>query len=356
MKTIGAFVPVYKQPKNAVSLARALSSEDYEGSEVIIMVDGETTPEIADALHKIRDTPRVKVIEGMPHWGKAVALYHAVESSNFDNIIVLDNDIALDAKVKLFENCSKLLEVYDLVELPKIGVGKGLVAALVKYEFISNIIGAMFASRKTSKCPSMNGAAFAVRRSLFMELKGLSPVIDDDTDFAARAMLAGAQFAIDPSVRVFNEVPETVTDWLKQRKRWATSFGLWSSTYLRKIRQYDAETLKRFILSSLSFAMPFLTTVLALVMCLIGPRNLGGGIIGITIVVGSFVPFILYAVHFSKVTLSCGQKVNWIIYVIFALIYSPIWAFAHGLGYISVKLNKVPKLDWVYSSSKQGGR
>jgi len=353
MKTIAAFIPVYKQPKNAVALATALSAEAYEGSEVVIMVDGETTSEIAPALEKVRGLPRVRIVEGVPHLGKAAALYRAVAASSYDNIIVLDNDVALEPRVKLFENCSRLLESNDLVELPKAATGKGPVAAMMKYEFMSNIIGSMLVSRKTGKCPSMNGAAFAVRRKLFVELKGLSPIINDDTDFAARAMLAGARFVTDPSVRVLNEVPETPAEWLKQRKRWATGFGLWSNTYLTRIKKQDPKTARGMALSSISFAMPFFTTALALVMAIIGPGNLGGGLTGTLIVVASFVPFFLYVSYFLHMTTYCGQKFNVLSYLCFALVYSPIWAIASTTGCIAVKLNRIPQLDWIYGASKQ---
>ncbi|MCE5256511.1 MAG: glycosyltransferase family 2 protein [Spirochaetaceae bacterium] len=353
MKTIAAFIPVYKQPKNAASLASSLSAEEFEGSETVVMVDGETTPGIALALEQIRQLPRVRVIEGVPHLGKAAALYRAVAASRYDNIIVLDNDVALEPGVELFKGCSSLLESNDLVELPKAAVGKGPVAAMMKYEFLSNIIGTTIISRKTGRCPSMNGAAFAVRRKLFVELKGLSPIINDDTDFAARAMLAGARFTTDPSVRVLNEVPETPGEWLKQRKRWATGFGLWSTTYLPKLRKREPRISRDMALSSIPFAMPFMTTVLALVMAIIGPGRLGGGLGGTLIVVASFLAFLLYGSYFSHMARYYGQKFNWISYVFFALIYCPIWAISSTLGSFSVKLNRLPKLDWVYGASKQ---
>ena len=188
MPKIAAFIPVYKVPKRAVSLVQKLSAEAFPDSCIYVVVDGETTPEIASALTQICGLPRVVIVEGNPHWGKAVALNHAVASVQVENLVFFDNDITVPDDITIFGTCVSLLQHYDIVEMPKEGVGKGLLAAMGKFEFLANIIGAKVYADIVGQCPSINGAAFCVRDELFDRLNGFAGVVNEDVDFAARGL------------------------------------------------------------------------------------------------------------------------------------------------------------------------
>lgn len=351
---ISAFIPVYRQPKHLEALVRSLSAEDFHDSETIVVVDGETTPEIASALEAVRRLPRVKIVEGVPHLGKAAALNRAVASTSSGSLLFLDNDIRVEPGIELFRGCSRLLETCSLVELPKAGAGKGPVAAMMKQEFLANLVGTKIIVNRSGRSPSMNGAAFAVRRSLFRRLDGFAPTINEDVDFAARAFLAGARFGLDPSTRVLNDVPETLAEWYRQRKRWSINFGLWTNTYLSKFKKEAPAIARSQNISSLIFGMPFVTALVAVIAVFVGFVTHGGEFRGIFVGLSGIAAFWLCGSYFAKEAKYFGQKFSWISYLFYSLVYCPIWAISSIIGTIVVRERGVPEMDWKYEQSDKG--
>lgn len=346
MSTITAFIPVYGRPKKVSHLARKLSDEAFPDSSVVVVVDGETNPEIDAALAEIRDLPRVRVIEGNPHEGKAIALNRAVAGTRSDYLVFLDNDISIPDGVALLGNCLALLQKKDIVELPKQGRGKGPVAAMVKLEFLANIIGSKVVVDTTGQCPSMNGAAFAVRRKLFDALGGFSSVINEDVDFGARAYLAGASFGIDPSVRVLDDVPETVKAWYNQRKRWSISLGLWGNTYVGKILTRSAKNFWGMFACSATFPAPFITALIAVLALARLPLEAGKGMAGILPSALGLGVYLLCGAFYARNARYFDQPFSWPAFGVYSLIYLPVWGIASAAGTVLVAFNAIPSIDW----------
>lgn len=349
--TISAFIPVYQQPKQLEPLVRSLSAEAFPDSETVVVIDGETTPEISVALNAIRALPRVRIVEGNPHWGKAEALNRAVAQSDSSLFLFLDNDVIAEPGVRLFEGCVAMLRSADIGELPKAALGRGPIAAMMKLEFLSNIAATRILVEKIRRCPSMNGAAFAVRRSLFVVLDGFAPVVNEDVDFSARAFLSGARFGLEPSLHVLNEVPETPAAWLRQRKRWAVSLGLWNATYMRRFAAEAPETANGLLLSSLAFPMPFVAAVAALAAIFRSATIQGGGVAGAMPAVLGVVLYVLCGSYFAREAKYFGQPFSWVAFVPYSLLYLPIWAISSAIGSLVVRLSGVPDMDWKYTSS-----
>ena len=350
MPKIAAFIPVYKVPKRAVSLVKKLSAEAFPDSCVYLVVDGETTPEIASALTQIRDLPRVTIVEGNPHWGKALALNHAIASVQVENLVFFDNDITVPDDITIFATCLSLLQQYDIVEMPKEGVGKGPLAAMVKFEFLANIIGAKVYADIVGQCPSINGAAFCVRRALFDRLNGFAGVVNEDVDFAARAYLAGARFGIEPSLHVYDDVPETISAWYKQRKRWAVNVGLWGKAYVGKFAHVSSKSRLGMALSSIVFPLPLVTGIFAALslddLVFLKPVNVGGLVLPL-LGLASFVACSVWYKHLAK---KFGQGFSFLFFILYSFIYLPVWGASSAIGTVMARLDKIPPLDWHYVS------
>ena len=256
--TVTALIPVYKDPKKASSIIRRLADEARPGARILLVVDGETNPSIEAAIKEAGEPGGVTVITGRPHLGKAEALNRAVQESGGDILLFLDNDIELGPGTGLLARTEAVLADRDIAELPKVGRGRGFVAAMCGYEFLSNVMATDYLVGRTGRMPSMNGAAFAIRRDLFEKLGGFRPTINEDTDLAARAFLSGARFGYDPSMTVGNAAPESARDWLRQRKRWSINAALWSAAYIGKVMEQAPELRIRMGISGAIFPLPFL--------------------------------------------------------------------------------------------------
>ena len=354
--TITALVPVYREPKRAADIVRALSAEGRPEANIVVVVDGESTDSIAEALDGIRGLPAVRVIEGQPHLGKAEALNRAVRGAEGEGVLFIDNDIELPSGAGLIARTEAILAGCDIAELPKVGRGRGPVAAMVRYEFLSNILATEYLARRAGRMPSINGAAFAVRRKLFEELGGFSAIVNEDMDFAARAFLAGARFGFDPAMTVGNGVPETVEDWLRQRKRWSINSALWSATYVEKVIEREPELRPRLGISGLLFPLPFLALLVgALAPGLAVDFSHGGGLAtALAALAGAALAFAPVAILFARASRRYGSPFGLAGFLVYSAVYLPVWGVASLSGMISVAFGKLPDLDWKHDTAADG--
>ena len=354
--TITALVPVYREPKRAADIVRALAAEARPEARIVVVVDGDGNDSIAAALEGIRGLPEVRIIEGQPHLGKAEALNRAVREVDGEGLLFIDNDIEIPAGADLIERTEAMLADRDIAELPKVGRGQGPVAAMGRYEFLSNILATEYLARKAGRMPSINGAAFAVRRGLFEALGGFSAIVNEDMDFAARAFLAGARFGFDPSMTVGNAVPETVEDWLRQRKRWSINSALWSATYVQKVMESEPELRPRLGISGLLFPLPFLALLAgALIPGLAVDFSHGGALAtALAALAGAALAFGPVAVLFARASRRYGSPFGLVGFLAYSAVYLPVWGVASLSGMISVAFGKLPDLDWKHDTSADG--
>lgn len=345
-----ALIPVYSTPRNLVETVGALASEKYRDAEIVIVVDGETTPEIAVALRTARGMPGVRIIEGREHLGKAAALNNAVAETESDGILFLDNDIIVEPGKRMFHECARILERCDIAELPKLGSGRGILASMAKCEFLANVIATDFLVSRRARCPAMNGAAFIVRRSIFREVGGFRSVLNEDMDFAARAFFLGARAKFEPSLTVKNAVSESFGLWFKQHRRWAINSPLWAQVYMPRFKREAPEFMPDLMKSGFILPMPFFAVCAAIALQFVpGPENLAGRIFAALAGAG------LYgwvASLFSAGARKFGTRLSLPAYVLYSVFYLPIWGFAYCLGLISVVTRNIPDLDWKHAEAE----
>jgi GT2 family glycosyltransferase len=347
---ITAFIPVYSTPRNLIHTVGVLSSEAYPGSGIVIVVDGETTPEIAAALRSLRNAPGVRIVEGREHMGKAAALNLAVSETETEGIIFLDNDIIVETGMRMFRECDRILENCDIAEIPKLGSGRGILASMAKCEFLANVIATDFIVSRRSRCPAINGAAFIVRQAIFREIGGFRRVLNEDMDFAARAFCLGARAKFEPSTTVKNVVFESFGPWFKQRCRWAINSPLWAQTYMPRFKREAPEFMPDLVKSGLVFPLPFFAACVAIALQFIpGSGDHAGRILAALAGLGVFG---LTASLFSSGAKKFGTRLFLPAYVLYSVFYLPVWGFAYCLGLISVVSRKIPDLDWKHSEGE----
>ncbi len=351
---ITAFIPVYSSPRRVAETARILSAENHPGSEIVIVVDGETNAAIDEALDSLRGLPRVRVIAGRPHMGKAAALNQAVSATDSDGILFLDNDICLEPGMRMFAGCETTLGRCDIAEIPKLGMGTGILASMVECEFLANVIATDYLVSREGRCPAMNGAAFVVRRRLFREIGGFRGVVNEDMDFAARAFFAGARTGFEPSLTVHNEVPESFGIWFKQRRRWAINAPLWARVYMPRVKREAPELASGIFKSGLIFPLPFIVASLAALLQFIpGPSHTVVNTVGRAIMaLAGLLLFGMTASYFAAGARKFGTRLSLPAYILFSILYLPAWGIAYLLGLVSVLSGKIPDLGWKHDESE----
>lgn len=222
---ISVLVPVYREPKFAADIARTILANSYVEKEVILAIDGEMTPEIATALDPLQDT--VTIFYPHKHLGKAKLLNEAVTSIETDILLFLDNDILLPTDPLFLEKLKVQMENYDIVEMAKEVIKESIYSAMISYEYIGfSLIHHIF-SKVSNRLPSVIGSAFAVKKQMFDTLKGFRQVVHEDLDFGARAFRIGARYSFNLGLKVKTTMPNDLSDWIQQRKRWTLINLLW---------------------------------------------------------------------------------------------------------------------------------
>jgi cellulose synthase/poly-beta-1,6-N-acetylglucosamine synthase-like glycosyltransferase len=363
-------VPVYRVPKRVGDIVGKVLADQWQDKDVVIVVDGFTTPEIEAALDPFRD--RITIRYNGCQLGKATSINRAALSGETDVFLMLDNDIELPENVLFLTSLAEYMEDHDLAEIPKEALGEGLIPRMMRFEFLTNAMLSMTMSRCAGLSPSMNGAAFAVKANLFRELDGFRGVVNEDMDFAARAFELKASFGFPEKLKVRNEVPETTHDWFVQRKRWAMNNIAWLRDHWKLLASNVVRT-PALILSAVLLILPFLTylavfflvrnadfSLLVPVVFLTSQpiQLLTGSLIHRDVLplfspggwIATFIGLGAAGLVFFVFSRVLKFRFNPGDFLLFYFVYSPIWLLSNVLMFFAVLLRIDVKIDWKISS------
>ncbi len=364
---IAIIIPVFKEPKGISKMLDRLLKDPYPHKQIIVAVDGPLTTEIATALEPFRGRVRVDV-DGEAR-GKAATLNRVVPSVTAETLVFLDNDLKFSDRPDLLERLVHSMASCDLLELPKQATTSNWLSDLVAFEFLDNAIMAWLFTHLAGHCPGMNGSAFAVRRSWFLRLGGFRRVIDEDSDFAARAFHQWARFGFDPALQVKTEVPLTLGAWFHQRRRWATNNIYWLKENLSGVAVHALQS-PSLLLSFFIFTLPFLLIPLCFLVMQLGPlaawqasllvftqQEAGGALGGVLsflhfkqwIALG-FLPLtaafvISLGLHYGFARFLHFRFKSWP-FIVYYFIYTPIWILISLGFWLELAIRGHMDVDW----------
>lgn len=366
MKKIAVFIMVYEKPKRTSDIIKNMIACRYPDKEIVVVIDGDYTAEIADALTPVEK--EITLLHSGQRIGKAESLNNAVNRTDADTLLFFDNDILLPNDPLFLDKLSEKMDHFDIVEMPKEAIVNSFISNMMSYEFLIFAMTSFTMSFFSGKSLGLNGAAFAVRKEFFQKLNGFKKVINEDADFGARAFRAKAKFCFDSGLKVKNDVPSTLKVWLIQRKRWALNYMLWFRDNLLLVLT-SFFRMPSMIIPFLLLQLPLISTIFVIVslntfrskviiplfFMQIQQLNDFGGV---------SLWFFLYQFIFSTGLLPAlvGLLVEGIIYFIFArilqfrfngfwffifyFVYSPLWLAANILAGILMLLKINIRQDW----------
>jgi cellulose synthase/poly-beta-1,6-N-acetylglucosamine synthase-like glycosyltransferase len=366
---LNILIPVYKTPKLAGQIVGKLLRNAYEQKDVFVVVDGRTNPDIEAALGPYRDSITIRY--NGEQLGKARSLNELARGMDADALVFFDNDIDLPEDPDFLSRAARQLERHDLLEFPKEGKARSFAAKIAGFEFLSTAISSFLFASIANRCPGMNGAAFAVRRELFERMGGFRYMVNEDIDLAFRAFLGGAKFAYPPSLKVLDEIPDNLGEWISQRKRWAINNVTWFLSNFREIARNFFKDPK-FRRAALMMVLPLiLYTAAFAALHRLGLTSLYP-FIGIVGMHHQFVlSLLLWTAHYHMVmdgaipmllgfgiTLAFNFglakvlrfRFNFPAFVVYYAVYLPAWMAVNLFFGIGVLLGVRFKLDWKVST------
>ncbi|PIC75630.1 glycosyltransferase [Sporosarcina sp. P19] len=230
LPTVSVFIPAHNEEVVIEQTLKAMARLYYpkEKLEVIVINDNSSDRTGAIAALYGDKYPFIKVIETEEQnkgKGKSSALNDALQRTESEVIVVYDADNTPEPMAVWYL-------VMGLVNDPKAGavVGKFRVTNaqatwLTRFINIETICFQWMAQAgrwSWFKVATIPGTNFAIRRSIMKELGGWDvKALAEDTELTVRVYDSGYHIRFFPAAITWEQEPETLSVWWKQRTRWA---------------------------------------------------------------------------------------------------------------------------------------
>jgi len=264
-------VPAHNEAMVIERTVRSLLALEYPEQmlDILLIDDASTdaTPALLDEL--AAKYQRVRVLHRIPPEGgrgKSAALNAAYKLTDSEYIAVYDADNQPEA-------CALKLLIAHLVRHQNLGAALGMFRTGNKNRNLLtrciNIEGLSFqwilqAGRwQLLKVATLPGTNFVIRRSLLELLDGWDEeALTEDSELSIRIYQAGYQIAFVPYSITWEQEPETIRVWLKQRTRWVRGNNYVISKLLRSIMASRNRVLAFEMLYSLALYYIFLLAII----------------------------------------------------------------------------------------------
>jgi biofilm PGA synthesis N-glycosyltransferase PgaC len=364
IKKVGVFIPVYKGSDLLEELIEKLIKDTYKNKEIFITIDKPNQKSL-EIVKKYRS--KVNFILNKRRTGKVNALNNAVKISKSEILVFLDSDVKLKTLNFLSEIIQEI-EEFDILDIKKEIIRESFIPKMVNYEYISFNFANYLFSKLIKKCFSINGAAFAIKRETFEEVKGFSKVLAEDSDLATKTLLKNKKFKYTERIEIYTKAPSSWRSWLIQRKRWGIGAGLWLKCHWRNLLKY-AKKYPYVVIPSILILFPTLIPILinyilsnflgykivGFIFMLLATRfnffipfffSTSIAIVLITSIMNFIINFLIFSIIFYLISKKLKLYFNFLEFLIYYFFYQPLAFFTLMVGLITPFLPLKYTLDW----------
>ncbi|RLG60557.1 hypothetical protein DRN86_02230 [Candidatus Geothermarchaeota archaeon] len=362
---ISIFIPVYRYSETLEVLITSILRDPYKDKEIFVIID-EPTDESLKIVKKFQKC--VNFILNGNRIGKVNALNETINLSHGEIFLFLDSDVVINSNDSLSRIIDALNDA-DIIEVKKNVIEDSFLAKMVKYDYLGFNSANWLFSKFIKKCLGVNGAAFAIRREAYKTIGGFRRVISEDLDLGIKSFYNGLKFKYLADIGVLVKIPSSWKWWIKQRKRWAIGAAQWlKENYkllIKALRKHPQVLIPSLILIFPSL-IPFLTTffipstmifsILSAFLMLFAIKSDIMLIILFSTSISAVIMKNLITLISTFALLSCtfyvfarklGYRYNPLEFLIYYLIYSPIWLLIMLASIIIVLIggDRI-KIDW----------
>lgn len=219
---VSVVIPAHKEGDTIGRTLEALLSVDYPSYEVIVVNDG-SPDNTAAVVRRFLHTGIVRLLDKTVNEGKAMGLNDAIPLCRGEIVVVLDADIVvtpgvLRALVPHFESP----RVGAVTGNPRVANRGSLLRNLQTLEFASIVSVQRRAQRIWGRVLTVSGAIAAFRKTALVDAGLFSPdMATEDIDMTWKLQRRFWDVRYEASAVVWMEVPPTLRELWKQRRRWA---------------------------------------------------------------------------------------------------------------------------------------
>src|SRR5690349_17904105 len=219
---VSVLIPAYKEGETVSRTLEALLEVDYPSYEVIVINDG-SLDNTASVVRRFLHTGIVRLLDKTVNEGKAMGLNDAIPLCRGEIVVVLDADIVVTPGV--------LRALVPHFESPRVGAVTGnprvanrgtLLRNLQTLEFASIVSVQRRAQRIWGRVLTVSGAIAAFRKTALLDAGLFSTdMATEDIDMTWKLQRRFWDVRYEASAVVWMEVPPTLRELWKQRRRWS---------------------------------------------------------------------------------------------------------------------------------------
>ena len=219
---VSIVIPAFEEAHTIGRTLEAVLALDYANFEVIVVNDhsGDAT---SDVVRSYVGAGPIRLVDKRVNEGKAMALNDAIPACAGEIIVFIDSDV-LPAPDMLRAITPHFFfpRVGCVTGNPRVANRGSLLRDLQTLEFTSIISVQRRAQRVWGRVLTASGAIMAVRKSALLEVGGFTPsMATEDIDVTWKLQRTFWDVRYEPSAVVWMQVPPTIRELWKQRRRWA---------------------------------------------------------------------------------------------------------------------------------------
>ena len=213
-------IPAYNEEVTIASCIKSMLSLNYPSYEVIVIDDGSSDNTFREASKY--SEKGVKVIR-QKNTGKPGAINTGIQNSSGEVVITVDADSKLhpDALTWICRRFSSNPRLGAVAGNVKIDKPTGLLKTLQSLEYTTSINLGRKSQSMLHCVMIVPGAIAALKTSVLREVGYFpSDTFAEDFDITMKILRAGYHVEYESHAIAFTQAPESVEDFLKQRRRW----------------------------------------------------------------------------------------------------------------------------------------
>src|SRR5579872_5929970 len=283
---LSVLVPCHNEGRVIAHTLEALQKLDYPANKIeFLMINDGSTDNTAEVIRGFASDPRVRLLEvpaPLSARGKSGALNYALSKAQHPLIAIYDAD-------NLPEKGAIRPLAVQLTRYPNLAAAVGIYRAWNRRRALItrfvNIEGIGFqwmvqAGRwMLMRLTMLPGTNYIIRKEIVEKLGGWDEqALTEDSELTIRLYQAGYQVQLVPTSVSWEQEPESLRVWFKQRRRWVRGFNYVlrkhaASLIFAKPRRLAFEMLMSHMLYYFFFLAVVISDVL-LVLCLAGVVNI----------------------------------------------------------------------------------
>lgn len=268
---VSVIIPAHNEEKVIEKTVRSVLTMSYPRDKLeLIVVNDSSTDGTGHILERLKgEDDRVRIIHIAPPEGgkgKSRALNIALKEARSDIIAVYDADNRPEAHA-LLHLCRALVKRPELGGA--IGMfrcenrGKNMLTRFINIEGIAFQWIVQAGRWKLLRIATLPGTNFVVRKELVLALGGWDEeALTEDSELSIRIFEKGKRIAFVPYSITWEQEPQTLPVWFKQRCRWVRGNNYVLGKFLKDFTRFTSKTLAVEILYTLSLYYIFLLSVL----------------------------------------------------------------------------------------------